>query len=130
MTCPKHIKSMGSSKAVIKDVRIFVNTINKAVDTMRLAGIDAKAVKSENNNYIEYTIKIPKKTEAIINPLKFTNKRVRKHPFHSYPSYLNPLGKQPYSVKNCTVVCVRINNFLPFRSSRRTAGCSATEKFC
>ena len=25
---------------------------------MRLAGIDAKAVKSENNNYIEYTIKI------------------------------------------------------------------------
>ena len=62
--CPKHIKSMGSSKAVIKDVRIFVNTINKAVDTMRLAGIDAKAVKSENNNYIEYTIKIPKKTAS------------------------------------------------------------------
>ena len=36
----------------------------KAVDTMRLAGIDAKAVKSENNNYIEYTIKIPKKTAS------------------------------------------------------------------
>ena len=31
---------------------------------MRLAGIDAKAVKSENNNYIEYTIKIPKKTAS------------------------------------------------------------------
>ncbi|WP_242997497.1 MULTISPECIES: ParB/RepB/Spo0J family partition protein [Eubacteriales] len=62
--CPKHIKSMGQSKAVIKDVRIFVNTINKAVDTMRLAGIDAKAVKSENPNYIEYTIKIPKKSAS------------------------------------------------------------------
>ena len=58
---PKNIKSIGSSKAVIKDVRIFVNTINKAVDTMRLAGIDAKSEKTENNNFIEYTIRIPKK---------------------------------------------------------------------
>lgn len=58
---PKSSKALGSSKAVIKDVRIFVNTINKAVDTMRLAGIDAKSEKTENNNFIEYTIQIPKK---------------------------------------------------------------------
>ena len=58
---PKSSKALGSSKAVIKDVRIFVNTINKAVDTMRLAGIDAKEEKTENNNFIEYTIQIPKK---------------------------------------------------------------------
>ena len=32
-------------KVVIKDVRIFVNTINKAVDTMRLSGIDAISEK-------------------------------------------------------------------------------------
>lgn len=58
---PKNTKTTGHSKAVIKDVRIFVNTINKAVDTMRLAGIDAKSEKTENNNFIEYTIQIPKK---------------------------------------------------------------------
>ena len=53
-------QSKGKSKAVIKDLRIFVNTINKAVDTMRLAGIDAETHKSDNDNFIEYTIRIPK----------------------------------------------------------------------
>ena len=58
---PKNDKKQGFSKAVIKDVRIFVNTINKAVDTMRLAGIDAKADKTDTDNFIEYTIRIPKR---------------------------------------------------------------------
>ena len=47
-------------KIAIKDVRIFVNTINKAVDTMRLSGIDAISRRSETDDYIEYTVKIPK----------------------------------------------------------------------
>ena len=42
---PKTTKSKGTSKAVIKDLRIFLNTINKAIDTMRLAGIDAQSDK-------------------------------------------------------------------------------------
>ena len=58
---PKNNKKQGTSKAVIKDVRIFVNTINKAVDTMRLAGIDAQTDKTDTDNFIEYTIRIPKK---------------------------------------------------------------------
>ena len=47
-------------KFIVRDVRIFVNTINKAVDTMRLSGINAVAKKSETDEYIEYTVKIPK----------------------------------------------------------------------
>lgn len=47
-------------KFIVRDVRIFVNTINKAVDTMRLSGINAIAKKSETEEYIEYTVKIPK----------------------------------------------------------------------
>lgn len=47
-------------KFIVRDVRIFVNTINKAVDTMRMSGIDAVAKKSETEEYIEYTVKIPK----------------------------------------------------------------------
>ena len=58
---PKNDKKQGTSKAVIKDVRIFVNTINKAIDTMRLAGIDAQSDKTDTDNFIEYTIRIPKK---------------------------------------------------------------------
>lgn len=58
-TAPKR-ENRGKSKAVIKDLRIFLNTINKAVDVMRLAGIDAKTHKTDGDNFIEYTIRIPK----------------------------------------------------------------------
>ncbi len=47
-------------KFVVRDVRIFVNTINKAVDTMRLSGINAVSKKLETEEYIEYTVQIPK----------------------------------------------------------------------
>lgn len=52
----------GTTKIVIKDVRLFVNTINKAVDTMRMSGINAVSKKSETMDYIEYTVKIPKQS--------------------------------------------------------------------
>lgn len=52
-------------KVAIKDVRIFVNTINKAVDTMRLSGINAISRRSETDDYIEYTVKIPKAAQGI-----------------------------------------------------------------
>ena len=45
---------------VFKDVRIFNNTIRQAVDMMRRSGIEAKANKKESDDYIEYTIHIPK----------------------------------------------------------------------
>ena len=53
-------KKTGKQMIVVKDIRIFLNTINKAVDTMRMAGIDAISKKHDNGDYIEYTIKIPK----------------------------------------------------------------------
>lgn len=45
---------------VFKDIRIFSNTIKQAIDMMKKSGIAAKATKQENDEYIEYTIKIPK----------------------------------------------------------------------
>lgn len=50
----------GGTKLVFKDLRIFVNTINMAVETMRRSGVMAKATKDENDKFIEYTIRIPK----------------------------------------------------------------------
>lgn len=45
---------------LFKDVRLFINTLNHAVDTMRRAGIDADSIKSETEEYIEYVVRIPK----------------------------------------------------------------------
>ncbi len=45
---------------VVKDVRLFINTINHAVSVMRDAGIGAVSTKRETPNYIEYVIQIPK----------------------------------------------------------------------
>lgn len=51
---------------VFKDVRLFINTLNHAVDTMRKAGIDADSVKSETDTYIEYVVRIPKLSNLAI----------------------------------------------------------------
>ena len=47
---------------VVKDLRIFMNTITKAVSTMRLAGIEVDTSKEEDEEYIHYLVKIPKKS--------------------------------------------------------------------
>ncbi len=47
---------------VVKDLRIFMNTITKAVSTMRLAGIEVDTSKQEDEEYIHYLVKIPKKS--------------------------------------------------------------------
>lgn len=45
---------------VVKDVRIFLNTISHAVQTMRQSGIKAQSLKSETDEYIECIVRIPK----------------------------------------------------------------------
>lgn len=47
---------------VIKDMRIFMNTISRAVSTMKLAGIHVDTVQEENDEFISYIMKIPKKS--------------------------------------------------------------------
>ncbi len=50
----------GKTVTVFKDVRIFINTLNHAVSTMRKSGINAKATKNETDEYIEYIVTISK----------------------------------------------------------------------
>ncbi|MGN1202473.1 MAG: ParB/RepB/Spo0J family partition protein [Eubacterium sp.] len=45
---------------IFKDVRIFVNTVNKAINTMKEAGIPAESNKTETEDYIEFFVRIPK----------------------------------------------------------------------
>ncbi len=44
---------------VVKDVRLFINTINRAVDIMKSSGIPAETIKTQDEHYIEYRVKIP-----------------------------------------------------------------------
>ena len=45
---------------IIKDIRLFLNSITRSMDVMRLAGVDAKLEKTESEETITLTIEIPK----------------------------------------------------------------------
>lgn len=47
---------------MVRDVRIFLNTINNAIRLMTDNGVPASTSKREGKGYIEYTIKIPTTT--------------------------------------------------------------------
>lgn len=46
-------------KIIVKDIRLFINTINNAVSTMKRAGIMAKTERNDCGDYIEYKVRIP-----------------------------------------------------------------------
>lgn len=44
---------------VFSDVRLFINSINKAVETMKAAGISADSCKIQYDDFVEYRVRIP-----------------------------------------------------------------------
>ena len=59
---PKTMKTI-----IIKDMRIFLNSINKAVKMMQSAGINVSHHKQEHQSHVELTIRIPK--DSVYNKL-------------------------------------------------------------
>ena len=57
-----------------KDMRIFLNTLNHAVDSIRKAGIEADTAKSETDEYFEYVIRISKPDE--VNTIAVTTQAI------------------------------------------------------
>ena len=49
---------------LIRDIRLFLNTVNHAVDTMRRSGVAATAQKEETEEYIQYVVRIPKQPQS------------------------------------------------------------------
>ncbi len=49
---------------IVKDVRVFLNTINHAIEAMKLSGINAQSRKNETDEYIECIVRIPKSATA------------------------------------------------------------------
>ena len=52
-------------KPLVKDVRVFFNTVNHALDIMRRGGIKAESHRREEGDYIEYVVRIPKQVSVI-----------------------------------------------------------------
>ncbi len=48
----------------IRDIRIFVNTIRQAIDVMKKAGVNAKAAQRDRGEYVEFIVRIPKKSSS------------------------------------------------------------------
>lgn len=57
---PKEPVRKGRRTFVAKDIRLFINTIDHAVDAMKTAGIQAQAERKETEEYIECVVRIPK----------------------------------------------------------------------
>jgi len=53
-------KKQRATIRLVRDVRLFANTIHHAVDTMRRSGIPAVSETTESDDYLIYTVRIPK----------------------------------------------------------------------
>lgn len=60
LTEKKSGRSAGKRTFVAKDIRLFINTIDHAVDAMKTAGIQAQTERKETEDYIECVVRIPK----------------------------------------------------------------------
>ena len=49
---------------IVKDVRLFLNTIDKVVDTIAQSGINIKSEKTDKGEYIEIFLSVPKTNKA------------------------------------------------------------------
>lgn len=52
-------ESFQKRKVLFRDIRLFTNTIQRAVETMQAAGIPAASQKMQFDDYIEYRVRIP-----------------------------------------------------------------------
>ena len=67
------IKPKHTTNRVFRDVRIFVNTFNKAIQAMKDSGIEAKSNKTETEEYIEFMVRIPKQANKEQNKAPLAN---------------------------------------------------------
>ncbi len=50
----------GARVFIVRDFRIFVNSMSRAVQVMRGAGIHADSYQTEQDGYVEYVVRVPK----------------------------------------------------------------------
>ncbi len=60
-------KPKQTRKLIIRDVKIFLNTVDKAVSTMKRAGIQAQVTRTEESGDIVMTVRIARSIPAIVS---------------------------------------------------------------
>ncbi|NLC10934.1 MAG: nucleoid occlusion protein, partial [Firmicutes bacterium] len=53
----------GGKRVVIRDLRIFINTIRQAVNAIKKAGLKPEVVEKDLGDHWEVTIRLPKKEQ-------------------------------------------------------------------
>lgn len=53
------------AKPLVRDVRVFFNTVNHALDIMRRGGIAAESQRRDEDEYIEYIVRIPRAAASV-----------------------------------------------------------------
>ena len=53
------------AKPLVRDVRVFFNTVNHALDIMRRGGIAAESQRRDEEEYIEYIVRIPRAAATV-----------------------------------------------------------------
>lgn len=56
----------GNVKFVIKDIKIFVNTIKETISLLKRSGVEAKAAQFDRGEYIEFIVRIPKEANGLV----------------------------------------------------------------
>lgn len=56
----KNTDSNSKVLTVYKDLRLFTNTLNKTIKEMKTAGLDVKVEKEEKEEFLKFTIRLPK----------------------------------------------------------------------
>ena len=58
----KPIPYRGKKIMVVKDLRIFRNTVERALETLRESGVEAFAEQNEHEEYLDYIVRVSKET--------------------------------------------------------------------
>lgn len=53
----------GNTVTIYKDLRLFINTLQGSIKEMKTAGLDVKVERSEDEEYVEFNIRLPKNKE-------------------------------------------------------------------
>lgn len=63
---PSQNKKGGHIKFVIRDIKIFVNTIKETVAILKRSGVEAKAAQFDRGDYYEFIVRIPKEANGLV----------------------------------------------------------------
>lgn len=55
----KYKERIRKGSAIFRDLRLFMNTVNKAVETMQIAGVEVNVDKKQSEDFLDYHIRIP-----------------------------------------------------------------------